>query len=220
MEKICKRCDGLTLLGQRCRNRASCKIGCYYYCWHHAPEYIRKSASNPSSLCYRTNVLKKSSGKGIKTIRQRPRAEFPIKLVAPPAHMNQGVFVGKSLIPGAGNGLFANKKFEQGDIVTTFGGSLIWADEWAKLPDEMRNYAKKVREYDLVIDGRVGYGNQKGRWMNHRSKNANVEWGDLKKVSGDSSGMFMPIYAKRTIEPGEEILINYGKGFAETRGLL
>lgn len=198
----CRRCDGLTLKGTQCIKFASCRKGCYYYCWQHAPEYQAKTKDNPSHC---VNVK----------IGHRPRAELPVHLKLPPAHMNDGVYVAPSTIPQAGRGLFAARSFSKGDVVTTFGGAVMWADEWSKLPAHMKNYAKKIREHNLVIDGRVGYGKQLGRWINHATgSKANVTWGSLHKRD-----FYMPIYAKRDIRAGEELFINYGKGFAQTRGL-
>ncbi len=37
--KHCKRCEGKTQTGARCKNKVSCEIGCHSYCHLHSKGY-------------------------------------------------------------------------------------------------------------------------------------------------------------------------------------
>ncbi len=57
MEKDCEYCFGQTATGAQCQRKASCHIGCKYFCWQHAKKYggkvykRRVSKSTPKGRC-------------------------------------------------------------------------------------------------------------------------------------------------------------------------
>lgn len=38
----CRKCQGITARGTPCSRYASCRIGCKYFCWQHADNYVAK----------------------------------------------------------------------------------------------------------------------------------------------------------------------------------
>lgn len=41
----CKRCQGITKDGRRCKNKVSCNLNCTKYCWLHSPTYQKINVS-------------------------------------------------------------------------------------------------------------------------------------------------------------------------------
>ena len=65
----CRKCQGITSKGVQCTRYASCRVGCKYYCWQHANNYVpkvgcpkKKSSKKKTS---RKNSDKSSRQKGI-----------------------------------------------------------------------------------------------------------------------------------------------------------
>ena len=97
---VCRECRGNTLRGTRCGRYASCRVGCKYYCWQHADDYVtkegcprrkRRSSRKRSSRASardpggdKQGILKppRSKSKEKKTVRFKPKKSreeiFPI----------------------------------------------------------------------------------------------------------------------------------------------
>lgn len=107
---------------------------------------------------------------------------------------------------GGGYGLFAHKRLEhrQGDIkdgnlITKYDGVLV--DEYAPEGDYLMSNTSTRQE----MDGLYGFAlKNKGRWMNDDPINFNARL----KANWD-----IRVRRARTIETGEEILINYGEQY-------
>lgn len=42
-KKSCSKCQAMTKQGKKCKNAASCILGCYKYCHVHSPGYKEKN---------------------------------------------------------------------------------------------------------------------------------------------------------------------------------
>ena len=98
----------------------------------------------------------------------------------------------------AGLGLFANRTYKKGDLIIEYTGEVITDAEAQRRGGR---YLFELND-EWTIDGK-GRENT-ARYINHSCKpNAYPE------LTDDEKQVF--IYAKRTINPGEEITYNYGK---------
>ena len=102
-----------------------------------------------------------------------------------------------------GRGVFAERHYEPGDVVEVCPTVQV-AD--AEITGSLRDYVfSSVKEHDVVLV--LGY----GMLYNH-SADPNVEYDQEEP----STITFM---ALREIRPGDELTIDYGKEWWETRGL-
>ncbi|MCA9356786.1 SET domain-containing protein-lysine N-methyltransferase [Candidatus Nomurabacteria bacterium] len=102
----------------------------------------------------------------------------------------------------AGLGLFANKNFKKGDLVIEYTGEKISSAEANRRGGR---YLFELND-DWTIDGK-GRKNI-ARYINHSCKpNCYPE------LDEDEEHVF--IYAKKKINPGEELTYNYGKEYFE-----
>jgi hypothetical protein len=125
-----------------------------------------------------------------------------------------GLRVGPSRIPGAGNGLFATRRWTQGDLVTYYGGYYASVDlfECLDFADEHRSYIVTVPiQYGGGIrDAQIGFRLcDMGRWANS-STAPETQNLDLLVIPGSNPPAF-EMFAKRDIEEGEELLWDYGQ---------
>lgn len=102
-----------------------------------------------------------------------------------------------------GLGLFANTSFKKGDLVIEYTGEKITADE-ANIRGGQ--YLFEIND-NWTVDGR-GREN-KARYINHSCR-PNCE----PQIDDAEEHIF--IYAKKSINPGEELTYNYGKDFWNT----
>lgn len=139
------------------------------------------------------------------------------------ATVGNGVEVRPSTIPGAGNGLFATRRFERLDIVTMYDGELADAAECRadkeRDPKSVSHY-RSTRHGGVVIKGLrdplAARGRGGGSFANHTwvasERNATLETDYLEKpVDGRQHVGY--IQATRDIQPGEEIFIDYGRQY-------
>ena len=122
-----------------------------------------------------------------------------------------GVRVAASNIAGAGDGLFATRRFERGDVVCEYGPGRVYSSaEFAASPS-----AYGVRLYRGVLDCRntnEGF----GRYVNAatRTSEVNCILVSEAKLRRGGSGKRVFVQCKRAqIQPGEELYLAYGAGF-------
>ena len=100
----------------------------------------------------------------------------------------------------SGLGLFATTTFKRGDFIIEYIGELIDQDE----ADRRGGKYLFTITTDRIIDGKQR--NNVARYINHScSPNAFAE-ADLEELK-------IRIYAKKRIDPGEEIFFHYGKEY-------
>lgn len=129
--------------------------------------------------------------------------------------LDNGLEVKASQNPAAGNGLFTTRLFEEGAVLTNYGGYLSSVDtlECLALDDVYRQYVLAIPdETGRILDAQVCFrlGHDMGRWPNSiqgTGKTANACF------DFDSMGTAAVIRAVRNIEAGEEVLLDYGNKF-------
>jgi len=144
-----------------------------------------------------------------------------------------GVYVGQSFIQGGGLGLFAERVFQKGDIVTFFDGTIMSRAD----ADDLRKAGKATHITVLVpqlfyLDGK-DVPNETGRgggsfandkrfmyypeteeWK-YSPKDINNTKKETKVIKGFPTEKVEFLIAKQKIMPGEEITTSYGKGYFE-----
>lgn len=139
------------------------------------------------------------------------------------ATIGNGVWVDDSKLPNAGLGLFATKRFRKNSLVTALDGEVRYISD---LPIGMSmSHARTLTHETAVIGNKhpfpgIGGGhfandangskNQTGPRVRNNAKIIN------KRYYG---GVFVVsfIQALRDIEPGEEILVSYGRTYWHTK---
>lgn len=130
--------------------------------------------------------------------------------------LNSLVFVQKSKIRNAGNGLFAKQGFCKGDLICTYGGHLVdIADAKYIHPMYIVNF-ENGRGFKLVGDNQDGdcghYANAVHPADPSITQNAKFCINDDKVYLPNQRGRFN-IYAVKDIAINEEIIVNYGEGY-------
>lgn len=119
-----------------------------------------------------------------------------------------GVEVKKSLIPGAGDGLFVTKRFERADVICEYGpGTVMTSAAFAANPS-----AYGCRLWRGVLDCRrtdQGFGRYCCAANTARQVNAQLIAESKLVRRGSGSRVF--VQALKTIEPGSEIYVKYGQ---------
>jgi hypothetical protein len=140
--------------------------------------------------------------------------------VYPGATIGDGLTVRASGIPGAGNGLFADRPFASGEIITKYEGPIIQIPPEPHAEGASSHWASLVRGTH-VVDGRrvpvVGEGG--GSFMNHKPrseanaklvKNPDPHVTQLRAASASTRPYGIFVEATADIARGEEIFLWYG----------
>ena len=121
--------------------------------------------------------------------------------------------VRQSTIPGAGDGLFMLETAKKGDRVAVYFGDRLTAEQ-AKNRDS--DYIVKVNK-NLYLDARDVLESNKGRYVNHGgpgyTNNARLGSGRTPATCRRTGRPWISIIAQKTIKPGDEIFMPYGKGW-------
>ena len=116
------------------------------------------------------------------------------------------VEVKKSKIPGAGEGLFAKRSFQQGEKICDYRGKVLSLADVLKEPN--RDYVMGLG-LNCHVDAREAYA-VPGRYVNDR-EDPNARFvKDKKRRKAD-------VVALRRIHPGDEIYASYGQGYWRAR---
>jgi SET domain-containing protein len=113
----------------------------------------------------------------------------------------QGVRVGKSTV--SGKGLFATRAFHRGERIVEYTGKLYPDNDDCPENRYLFSITKK-----WVLDGSPK--SNIGRWANHSCGHKTNAWADVRKRSKR-----VWLTAWKRINPGDEILYNYGKDYRE-----
>jgi len=127
---------------------------------------------------------------------------------------NAWLEVKKSALPGAGKGLFALRTFRKGQRITEYKGRLC---PWKTVAafDGVNTYLMRINRY-WAIDALPAVATL-GRYANDAA-------GTPGKTSRDNNALYVTegrrcfLEATKTILPGEEILVRYGKEFWKLHG--
>ncbi len=125
------------------------------------------------------------------------------------AYLEKFLIVKKSKLPNAGKGLFTKKAIAKGTRIVEYKGKKRkWKD--VKHLDGYNGYLMYITR-NAVIDALPAL-NTLGRYANDAQGLSKVK--DLRNnCEYVSEGNRCYIEAKRSIEPGEELLVSYGKEF-------
>ena len=141
----------------------------------------------------------------------------------PIATVGNGVSVRRSLIPhpDANNGLFADRPFAAGAIITEYAGQILGREEAAKLKD--KTYLRGLSSQHFVLDGlrEPFHGAGGASFANHSApRGANAvfhrqisDYAGLPRGGIFASTERVFLKAKRHIAANEEITVWYGKHF-------
>lgn len=138
--------------------------------------------------------------------------------------IGHGVSVKKSTIPEAGNGLFADRIFFKGNIITEFDGEIIDREEARKREIECQASHIIGLDYDTKLDGKFEpkYGKGGGSFANDPmdSQSVNTKKVTIDKVlikgcqrSGHKTLTRKFLVATKLIKSGDEIFVNYGSDY-------
>lgn len=113
------------------------------------------------------------------------------------------VYVQKSTIPNAGNGLFAGKDFKAGQVIIPYEGErLTLKQKVARYPKDDAKYLLQLGK-DVFVDAADPAKSNMARYANHKPlAQANA------KLTARGN-----ITAKKAIKKGTEIFVSYGRGF-------
>ncbi|MBV9988557.1 MAG: SET domain-containing protein-lysine N-methyltransferase [Chitinophagaceae bacterium] len=116
--------------------------------------------------------------------------------------------VKKSTLPGAGKGLFTKVAIPKGTLITEYTGRVSTWNELSRLPDNAylfyvtRNHVIDAKPYKTSL---ARFANDARGINRMKGITNNCEYVTVKKR--------VYIKAKRNIEPGEEILVGYGREY-------
>lgn len=128
---------------------------------------------------------------------------------------HQKLYVDESCIPGAGRGLFAAKEIRRGDIVAEYWGDLITEEQASELYSSgrgaymYRTHDGRVMDADRIEECISKYAND--------ARGMTFQQGLVNNARFEERGKRVLLIASRTIKPGQEILINYGKDYWRDR---
>ena len=130
-------------------------------------------------------------------------------MVFPGATIDDGISVRPSTIPNAGNGLFADRDFARGTIVTKYDGPIAMVPSAPPAAGATTHWASLMR--GLVVQGLTSpvRGRGGGSFMNHVPRGANATL--VKNDNAERPYYGIYVKAKRNIAKGEEIFLTYGK---------
>jgi SET domain-containing protein len=101
--------------------------------------------------------------------------------------------------------LFAERDYNKGEFVAEYGGRILSLDETeGKDPSYFRVIG--IDKRNGVIDGKYGFGDTLGRYINSPLKGnyPNCTWGKF-----DPKTQTIPIKTNKEVKRGEEFMINY-----------
>lgn len=153
-----------------------------------------------------------------------------INVVDVPKYIPSFVNIGYSKIPNAGLGIFANARIKKGTFLGNYMGKIC--DDIDNLPNSDYLFTSKSRTKTFSIDGTNLETSNYTRFINCSSANEpeNVVAARHRDASGES--IYVTKYGKqididgyiffftaRDIEPGEELLFDYGVSYRKKLGL-
>ena len=144
------------------------------------------------------------------------------------ATIGEGVEIRPSGIHGAGNGLFASKAFKSCDLITMYDGDRLHGGhaEACQLPVQTHVGAKDGIYFDgFPLAKRLSEGGPKwlqgrggGAFANHCPESCNAEEYLVQGNGGVYNVIFLRVKRGKTIEAGQEILVNCAHACGDTRG--
>ena len=122
---------------------------------------------------------------------------------------NKRLVVRKSKLPGAGHGLFTNVAFQRGERIVEYKGRI---QPWNEVKDQDGHNGYLLRLDRSTAINALLYRKSPGRYANDAAGFARVK-GLHNNAEYLIYGNRCFICATRSIAPGQEILVGYGKEF-------
>ena len=122
--------------------------------------------------------------------------------------MEKKVSLGESLIPGAGKGLFADEDIMRGQVIVKVTGVRFTPEQIAETEIE-NNYLLELNDGTgdcIEVTGHARYANDAKGTSNLPGVKNNAQF-----CSDDDHSMYLQ--STRRIPKGQEILVNYGRGY-------
>lgn len=131
--------------------------------------------------------------------------------------VGNGVSVSPSSIPNAGNGLFAERAFTRGDVVTFMDGFTLSDRDVRDREPHQLSHVRTLMTHFLVIDGLkepfegAGGGSFANDSLCPKRNNARFETWRCDDLSRFNT--VIVLRAVRDIAPGEEVFVSYGSTY-------
>jgi len=166
------------------------------------PEVDEKRMPTKDLLEEPTEEIKRDVDKLIEFINQNRRKDSSM------------VRVGKSTIPKAGLGLFADRDITEGERIrgATYGGRIMNFNEAKKIPMKEKDYVMALH-LNVHVDAKEHYGYM-ARYINDTYKTEKSRNCKFLKMSVENRAS---VIAMRDIERGEELFAEYGSGYWRAR---
>ena len=166
------------------------------------PEVDEKRMPTKDLLEEPTEEIKRDVDKLIEFINQNRRKDSSM------------VRVGKSTIPNAGLGLFADRDITEGERIrgATYGGRIMNFNEAKKIPMKEKDYVMALH-LNVHVDAKEHYGYM-ARYINDTYKTEKSRNCKFLKMSVENRAS---VIAMRDIERGEELFAEYGSGYWRAR---
>lgn len=128
-----------------------------------------------------------------------------------PYSLGHGFELKQSHIPNAGDGVYATRAYQKGELLSEFAGELLNENEYNNL-DEKNEYIIQIEDDGNIINSEnvpKVEGVAIAQWIND-PRNAKL-YNVYAVASPDSRHIYL--YAKRNIKQGEELFFNYSAGY-------
>ena len=153
-----------------------------------------------------------------------------INVVDVPKYIPAFVNIGYSKIPNAGLGIFANTRINKGTFLGNYVGEIY--DDVSTLPKSDYLFTSKNRTNTFSIDGANIETSNYTRFINCSSANETANLMVVRHRDATGASVFVTaagkqididgyifFFAARNIEPGEELLFDYGVNYRKKLGI-
>ena len=124
------------------------------------------------------------------------------------------LFVSKSLIENAGNGLFAAKRLAKNELICIYRGTKLSLAQTLKLQISEKDYLMGGFGLNVHVDA-SNHPDVLARYINDNFDTSQINV-VFRKIERDACAL---VYTIRDIEPGEELYVSYGESYWRGRSI-
>lgn len=121
-------------------------------------------------------------------------------------------YIAPSLIPGAGRGCFARHSFDTGEFLAEYLGLRLPVTSDSTYAFTLKNVAENT-----VLDAKHVVHNNPMRFVNGANHHRPEQLGLVNTSAREVRNGRVHYYATRNIAAGEELIVDYGRGYWLTR---